>query len=148
MIGYLMALQRWGRGHLTAGLGSGPGCCWEPSEVSVGPAPLRDVYLASVEIDQPQLWTAATPRLGWSHSTDVRREIVLPGASADLGHISGVAAFRRPGLVAVFAVVPKPGPHPLGEARQVVAVPFLQGVAGERMPGAPALVSQDRDLVH
>jgi hypothetical protein len=38
MIGYLMAPQRSERGPLTEGLGLGLGCCWEPSEVSVGPA--------------------------------------------------------------------------------------------------------------
>jgi hypothetical protein len=42
----------------------------------------KDVDLAGIEIDQPKPWTAATLSLGWSHGTDVRREMVLPGASA------------------------------------------------------------------
>jgi hypothetical protein len=52
--------------------------------------------------------------------------MVPPDASGDLGRVCGTA-FRRPGLVAVFAVVPQPGLHPFRERGQVVAVPFLQG---------------------
>ena len=68
-----------------------------------------------------------------SHRTDVRRETVLPRASADLGHVPGVAALRRPRVMAVLTVLPKPGRHPFVERRQAVAVPFLQGVASKRM---------------
>jgi hypothetical protein len=69
---------------------------------------LEIVDLACVKIDQPQPWTPATLRLGRSHRTDVPRIVLLPGASAGLGCVPGVAAFRRPGLVAVLAVVPQP----------------------------------------
>jgi Pyridoxal-dependent decarboxylase conserved domain len=72
----------------------------------------------------------------------------LAGASADLGRVSGVAAFRRPGLVAVLAVVPQPRFHPFDEGGQAVAVPLLQGITGEGVTGAPALIGQHGDLVH
>jgi hypothetical protein len=54
--------------------------------------------------------------------------------SVDLGRVSGVAAFRGPGLVAVLAVVPQPRFHAFGEGGHAVAVPFLQRVAGECVP--------------
>ena len=66
---------------------------------------LKVLDLASVEINQPQPWTPATLRLGSSQSTDVPRIVLRQGASVDLGRVSGVAAFRRPGLVAVLAMV-------------------------------------------
>jgi hypothetical protein len=59
-----------------------------------------------------------------------------------------VAAFRRPGLVAVLTVTPQPRLHPFGEHGQAVAVPFLQGVTGEGVTGTAALIGQNRDLVH
>jgi hypothetical protein len=68
-----------------------------------------------------------------SHRTDVRRETVLPRASADLGHVPGVAALRRPRVIAALTVLQKPGRHPFVERRQAVAVPLLQGVASKRM---------------
>jgi hypothetical protein len=68
-----------------------------------------------------------------SHRTDVRRETVLPRASADLGHVPGVAALRRPRVIAALPVLPKPGRHPFVERRQAVALPLLQGVASKRM---------------
>src|SRR5829696_9893055 len=89
----------------------------------------------------------ATRRLDWSQSSDVPRIGLLPGASAGLGRVPGVAAFRRPGLVAVLAVVLKPRFHAFGEGGQAVAVPFLQGVAGEGVAGAATLIGQHRDLV-
>jgi hypothetical protein len=47
-------------------------------------------------------------------------------ASADLGHVPGVAALRRPRVMAVLTVLPKPGRHPFVERRQAVAVPILK----------------------
>jgi hypothetical protein len=49
-----------------------------------------------------------TLRLWWSQGTDLRRETVLSSTSADLGRVPGVAAFRRPRLVAVLAVLSQP----------------------------------------
>jgi hypothetical protein len=43
-------------------------------------------------------------------------------------------------LVAVLAVVLKPRFHAFGKGGQAVAVPFLQGVAGEGVTGAAALI--------
>jgi hypothetical protein len=103
---------------------------------------LEVVDLASVEINQPQPWTPATLRFGRSHRTDVSRIVLLPGASVDLGRVSGVAAFRRPRLVAVLAVVPQPRLHPFGEGGQAVTVPLLQGITGEGVTGAAALIGQ------
>ena len=65
----------------------------------------------------------ATLRLGWSQRTDVRHILVLPRSSADLGRVPGVAAFRRPRLVTVLAMVPQPRLHPHSERGQAVAVP-------------------------
>jgi hypothetical protein len=50
---------------------------------------LEIVDLACVKINQPQPWTPATLRLGWSQRTDIRRILVLPGASVDLGRVPG-----------------------------------------------------------
>jgi hypothetical protein len=57
-------------------------------------------------------------------------------------------AFRRPRLVTVLAMVAQPRLHSFGEAGQAAAVPFLQGVTGECMPSAAALIGQHRDLMH
>ena len=65
---------------------------------------LEIVDLARVKIDQPQPWTAATRRLSWSQRTDIRRIVLLTGASAGLGRVPNVAAFRWPLLVAVLSV--------------------------------------------
>src|SRR5215216_6785208 len=65
-----------------------PCCCWSFAE-SQDP-PLKVVDLTRVEIDQPQPLTPATRRLGWPQGTDVRRIVLLPSASVDLGRISGV----------------------------------------------------------
>ena len=83
-----------------------PCCCWELRRSHRNRRALKVVDLARVKINQPQPWTPATLRLNWSQRTDVPRIVLLPGASAGLGRVSGVAAFRRPGLVAVLAVVP------------------------------------------
>jgi hypothetical protein len=55
----------------------------------------------------------------------------------------GVAASRRPWLVAVLAMVPQPRLNQLGERGQIVAVPLLQGVAGKGVTSASALISQN-----
>jgi hypothetical protein len=86
---------------------------------------LKVLDLARVKIDEPQPWTTPTPLLSWSHSSDVRRESVLPAAAACLRCVPGVAAFRRPGLVAVLTVTPQLRRHPFGQRRQTVAGPFL-----------------------
>jgi hypothetical protein len=51
-------------------------------------------------------------------------------------------------LLAVLAVVPQPRLYAFGERGQAVAVPFLQGVTGERVTGAAALIGHHCDLVH
>ena len=109
---------------------------------------LKVVDLTRVKINQPKPWTSLTPLLGWSQSSDIRREAFLPDLSADLRCVPGVAAFRRPGLVAVLTVVPQPCFHSFGEGGEAGAVPLLQGVAGEGVTGAAALIGQQRDLVH
>ena len=50
------------------------GCCWELGRSHRDRRALKVVDLARVKIDQPQPWTPATLRLGWSQSTDVRRK--------------------------------------------------------------------------
>ena len=69
---------------------------------------------------------------------------LLDGA---LSPVAVVAAAGWPVAVAFLAVVLQAGPHPFGEGGQGVAVPFLEGVAGEAEAGAAALVGQDGDLV-
>jgi hypothetical protein len=76
---------------------------------------LEIVDLARVKIDQSQPRTAASRRLSWSQRTDIPRIMLLPGASAGLGRVPNVAAFRWPRLVAVLAVVLKPRFHAFGE---------------------------------
>jgi hypothetical protein len=71
------------------------------------------VDLARVEINQPEPRPPTPPRLGWSQRTDIGRETIVPRASADLGHVAGVAAFCWPRLVAILTVVPQPRLHPL-----------------------------------
>jgi hypothetical protein len=78
-----------------------------PAGAAATSAP-KILELAGVGIDQPLPWTAAALSLGGSHRTDVRRIAILPGAAANLGHMPGVAASRRPRLVAVLAMVPEP----------------------------------------
>ena len=104
---------------------------------------LNVLDLARVKINEPKLWTTTTPLLSWFQSSDV-----LPAAVACLRCVPGVAAFRRPGLVAVLTVTPQPRRHPFGQRRQTVAGPFLQGVIGEGVTGTAALIGQNRDLVH
>jgi hypothetical protein len=49
--------------------------------------------ISPVSGDQPAPSVdAGDPSPGWSHRTDIRRETVLSGASAGLGHVPGVAA--------------------------------------------------------
>jgi hypothetical protein len=103
----------------------GPWLLLEALAWSLGQARSKGRDLARVEIDQPQP-PPATLRLGWSQRTDVRRETVLLRASADLGYVAGVAALRRPRVMAVLTVLPKPGRHPFVERRQAVAVPILK----------------------
>lgn len=78
-----------------------------PAGAAATSAP-KILELAGVGIDQPLPWTAAALSLGGSHRTDARRIAILPGAAANLGHMPGVAASRRPRLVAVLAMVPEP----------------------------------------
>ena len=98
----------------------GPWLLLEALAWSLGQARSKGRDLARVEIDQPQP-PLATLRLGWSQRTDVRRETVLLRASADLGHVPGVAALRRPRVMAVLTVPPKPGRYPFVERREAVA---------------------------
>jgi hypothetical protein len=107
-----------------------------------GTGALKVVDLTRVKINQPEPWTSLTPLLDWSQGSDIRREAFLPDLSADLRCVAGVAAFRRPGLVAVLAVVLKARFYAFGEGGQAVAVPFLQGVTGEAVSGAAALIGR------
>ena len=56
-----------------------PCCCWELGRSHRERRALKVVDLARVKINQPQPWTPATLRLGWSHRTDVRSHSAPPG---------------------------------------------------------------------
>jgi hypothetical protein len=116
-----------------------------PTTRDQGVLELLDLACVKINKPQPGRLSLIMCRLD---STNVAIAGIHSRAMSRFSDVPGVAAVGGPRLMIFLTVVPQSRPHPFGERGNAIAVPLFQRLTGERLTGAVALISENRELVH
>ncbi|MEP7369388.1 MAG: hypothetical protein ABI662_07020 [Dermatophilaceae bacterium] len=106
-----------------------------------------DVEDISVDHAEPRHLRLSRPVAGRGHEVRVDPVAIHSPPAVGVAGMPGMAAVRRPGLMAILAMGLETLPHAIEEGGESVAVPVFEGVAAVGEAGASSLVGEDGEVV-